>query len=219
MNDSDTHPWTRLSTDANGDGSFTISDLQTWGLDLLVLPGNTVLYWLLTYLPGAARFLELGDGDYDGPIAIGLSVVLWLLALVVLGIGLDAIRNFDRNLTAFVASRIAEGRRQLRVFKRRASVWIAALTKGHGKADGLRVEPLMLEPTERAVLRCLTGIDDGAVMTFAELSAQLNRPVRDVKSAYGRLRELELIEHGRDRQARHEGLRITTAGQMYLLGS
>lgn len=220
MNESEVYPWARLSTDANGDGSFTISDLPAWLFHWLLLPGDSVLYWLLAYLPGVADFLELSESDYGGPFAIGLSVMLWLIALVCVGVILNVIHDFDRRLTASVAGRLNEARRQLRVLRRRSSVWASAWLKGRGrKVEGMRVEPLMLDPVERSVLRCLTSADDGAVLTIDELSARLNRSTQEIRAAYDRLCALDLVERGRDRAARREGFRITTAGQMYLIGN
>jgi hypothetical protein len=67
------------------------------------------------------------------------------------------------------------------------------------------------------LLRRLTSIDDGAVLTIEELAAQLKRPLPHIKAAHQRLEGFRLIEPGQDKYAKRDGLRITKAGQMVLI--
>lgn len=220
MNDTENFPWERLEADANGDGSVTIGDLGAWFVDLALLPGDLALHYLATYAPGVAAFLELDRGDYGGAFAIWASAMIWLLALLAAGVLLNALRNLDRNLTAYLAGRYAEACRVLRVLRRRCAAWATDFMRRRERGDaGLRIEPVILEQIERGVLRCLTNIDDGAVLTLEEVAARLKSSAREVKAAVGRLIELQLIEPGRDGFDKREGHRITPAGQMYLLGN
>lgn len=205
-----------MNGDTNGDGSITISDIPALLLQVLLLPGDAVIRGLLTWLPGVARFLELSENSYGGPVAIGLSIALWLLALVAAGVALNAIRNLDSKLTALVAAGFIESRRQVRVLRRRLAVGISQRFRDRDD-DSVQIEQLKLEPLEQALLRCLTNIDDGAVLSIEEIAAQLNGSLPQVRAADLRLRELKLIETGTDTYAKREGLRITTAGQMALI--
>jgi len=184
--------------------------------DWLLLPGDAVLYALLTWLPGVARFVGLSTGDYGSGLSIGLSIILWLLALIAVGVALTAVRDFDRRLTAFVVGCFREAQRLGRVLRRRLTIRAGQLFRRR-EGESVRVEPVILESLERAMLRCLTNIDDHAVLTLDELAARLNRPLPQVRAALLHLTELALIERGQDKYERREGLRITTAGQMVLI--
>ena len=208
--------WVRLGADVNGDGRFTVSDVGSWALDVLILPGNLFVYVLINHAPRIAAFLELGSEDYGGVVAIWAAILIWLATIIVAGSLLGAIRDFDRKLTSWLLGRWAELGRQLRILKRR----IAALLYRRREApDQLVAETVDLANVETAVLRCLSCIDDGDVLTADEIAAQLERPARELKPVLRRLVELGLIEPGRDTFRNKNGHRIGTAGQMYLLGT
>ena len=81
------------------------------------------------------------------------------------------------------------------------------------------VSDISLDGIETSVLRCLTQIDDGSVLTPGELSVRIKRPGSDLKKIINRLSDLELIESASDRLTEVKGFRIAPAGQMYLLGA
>jgi len=64
MNDSSSPDWLSFTLDMSSDGRVTITDAWLWVVQLFFVPGNTVLWLLLTYLPSFAGFLELGSGSY-----------------------------------------------------------------------------------------------------------------------------------------------------------
>jgi hypothetical protein len=71
-----------FTTDTNGDGAFTISDIDSILAWLFFLPGDYVIYLLLTYAPNLARFLELSSASY-GSFGSGLvSSCVWLFGIV-----------------------------------------------------------------------------------------------------------------------------------------
>jgi hypothetical protein len=208
--------WVRIGADANGDGRFTISDIGAWGLEILVLPGNAFLYLLINHVPRVAEFFELGSEDFGGVAAIWVSVVIWLAAIILAGSLLSAIRDLDRRMTSWVLGRWEELMRQLRVLRRRIGGLIA---RRRAADDDLVVETINLAGIETAVLRCLSSIDDGDVLTIEEIAASLRRPARDLKPVVRRLTDLGFVQSGSHAFSKKNGHRIGTAGQMYLLGT
>lgn len=212
----ETSLWVRLGADTNGDGQFTVSDVGSWALDVLILPGDLFLYLLINHAPGVAEFFELGTEDYGGVVAIWAAVLIWLAAIIIAGSLLNAIRNIDRKLTSWALGHCAELGRRFRVTKRRIAGLIA---RRRVRDEDLVVETVSLANLETAVLRCLSGIDDGDVLTIDEIAAKLSRPKRELLPVMRRLAELEFVEPARDTFSNRSGHRIGTAGQMYLLGT
>ena len=204
--------WDRIGADAR----FTISDLGSWALDILILPGNAFVYLLIHHVPVVAEFLELGSTDYGGVFAIWAAVLIWLAAIIAGGTLLSAIRDIDRRLTSWALGRYAELKRLVRVLRRRI---LGMIARRRSKEDDLVVETVSLANLETAVLRCLSSIEDGAVLTIDEIAVTLRRPKRELTPVMRRLIELDFIQAGSDSFTRKQGHRIGAAGQMYLLGT
>ncbi|HUF72086.1 MAG TPA: hypothetical protein VMR74_04205 [Gammaproteobacteria bacterium] len=217
MNEDDSL-WVRLGADINGDGRITIGDLGSWSLEILLLPGDAFLYLLINHAPGVAEFFELGSEDYGGAVSIWASVLIWLAAIIVAGSLLNAIREFDRRLTSWALGRHEELKRQVRILRRRTVALINSRFRAE-RSDDLVVESVVLANIETAVLRCLSGLEDGDVMTLDELATRLRQTRQNLKPVIRRLLELKLIEAGSEAFTKKSGHRIGTAGQMYLLGA
>jgi hypothetical protein len=85
--------------------------------------------------------------------------------------------------------------------------------------DRYEIGSIDLATDETIVLRCLSGIEDGAVLTLDEIATKLGCSTRAVIPVLRHLMDLELIERGADKATQREGHRIAVAGQMYLLGA
>ena len=76
-------PWKFLK-DANRDGIFTISDVWVWLWDFVMLPGNSLIYWIITTLPEVGRFLEISESSYGGLISTSVSLIAWGLVVALI---------------------------------------------------------------------------------------------------------------------------------------
>ena len=79
-------PATDFRLDMNYDGLFTISDVNMsfwlgweWLVWLFFLPGNTMIWTLLKYVPILGVFLELKTDFYNGWITGIVSGFTWLI--------------------------------------------------------------------------------------------------------------------------------------------
>lgn len=70
------YPW-HFAKDMNGDGFFTITDVFKLFGQLFFLPGDSIIYYLLTYCPDFSRFIELGPDNYHGLLSFILSIISW----------------------------------------------------------------------------------------------------------------------------------------------
>jgi hypothetical protein len=199
--------------------SLPLAEAGSWLVEILLLPGHVFVDLLVTYAPPVADLLALSV-DEPGTVAIIATAVIWFAAIVATGTLLTKIREIDRSMTAWIVAVFAECRRQIRVLRRRITATLAyRVRKNAGNADAIIVGAVELAPLETSVLRCLSGVDDGAVLTSVEIAARLDRPEREIKNVLGRLIELELVERRADSRTNKDGLRIAAAGQMYLLGA
>ena len=97
-------PWMRFAADMNGDGAVTIRDVVLWVKHAYFLPGDSLLWFLVTYLRPVARFLEVGMADYQGFFSGFVSAFAWFVALVLLG----AAHDRTVRTTHFMARRARE---------------------------------------------------------------------------------------------------------------
>ena len=206
----------------NEDASFWVrigSDTGSRLVEILILPGNAFVYALVTYAPGIAGFLELSKDDYGGTVSISVAALVWFSAIFIAGTALTKLNELDRRMTARIAAFYHEFLRLIRILKRRLVTSFAFRSSApQSDRENLVVDTIDLVGAETSVLRCLSNIDDGAVLTIDEIAAKLDRPRREIKSIMQRLIELELIKPSNDSFTKKHGHRIATAGQMYLLG-
>ncbi len=76
-------PW-EFAADMNFDGIFTISDIIEILIQLFFLPGDSLLFFILNYLPEVTRLLELSYDDYHGIFAGIVSFIVWVFLLPVI---------------------------------------------------------------------------------------------------------------------------------------
>lgn len=212
--------WLQLGADANGDGRVSLADVESLIFEILLLPGDALVFFLVNYAPSIANSLDISVSDSPTFFSITASIVIWLAAIIVIGSIFSKLLEIDRKLTAWIAGRYREFLRQTRILRRRIVTAIAPKDlRSENDDQGFVVDTVELANIETAVLRCLSNLDDGAVLTIEELTVRIDRPKRELTTAISRLTELEFVKPGTDRYAKRDGHRIGTAGQMYLLGA
>ena len=82
-------PW-EFVADMNADGVFTLSDIIEIFIQLFFLPGDSLLFLILNYLPKVTELFELSYDDYHGMFAGIVSFIVWvfLIPIIVNGIKL-----------------------------------------------------------------------------------------------------------------------------------
>ncbi len=76
-------PW-EFVADMNSDGVFTLSDIIAILIQLFFLPGDSLLFLILNYLPKATRLLELSYDNYHGIFTGIVSFIVWVFLLPVI---------------------------------------------------------------------------------------------------------------------------------------
>lgn len=82
-------PW-EFVADMNSDGVFTMSDIIEIFIQFFFLPGDSLLFLILNYLPKVTELFELSYDDYHGMFAGIVSFIVWvfLIPIIVNGIKL-----------------------------------------------------------------------------------------------------------------------------------
>ena len=82
---SDPPEWPEFTTDMNGDGLYTVSDLLLQAEWVMFLPGNVVVKLLLTEEKAIGTFLEIDPSWYFGWASSAFSGLGWLLLVLAWG--------------------------------------------------------------------------------------------------------------------------------------
>lgn len=212
--------WVLATADFNEDGKVSIDDIGSSLFEVFVLPGNAFVYGVENYIPQLAAAMNLPAGAYDGVTAIWAAVIIWLAVIVIAGTILNAIRDFLYRLRSRLSAYYRELTRVVRILRRRLRTAIGTrLNRGLDAGDSVIVDHIRLSSAENAVLRQLTRVEDGEVISIEQLAARIGCTAKAIEPILLRLVDLEMVESGKDRWSDRVGFRIVTAGQMYLLGA
>jgi DNA-binding MarR family transcriptional regulator len=222
MSDTTSPDWLSFVLDMNSDGRFTAMDAWLWVVQLFFLPGNSVLWLLLEFIPSFASFLELGSTSYYGALAAGVSAAFWFFAIVLIGVVIGAIRNFDRALTAVFVRIYNELVRTGRVFKRlsffQARRLRAAISLRRQQASvDVDIDELDLDDLELEVLRSHALLAPGFVMGVTELAGSLEIRRRQAQQLVAKLEKLKLLQRAFSESDGGAGYRLSQPGRFVLM--
>jgi len=222
MEDISTAPWPSLTGDMNMDGQFTLSDVWLWVVHLYFLPGDLILWAMLTYAPGLAAFLEIGPGSYHGLFTAMVAGGLWLLAILTIGVVYGLVRNLDRALTAYVVRYYREWRRRFRVLRtwtmcqlRDLKLRLPILRRDHG--PDIDLGELELTDLEHEVLRSTALLAPGYVYTASDIAGSLEIRRSEAKRTLDRLKSLNLLETGLSASDGESGYRLSQSGRFLVM--
>jgi hypothetical protein len=208
----------------NADGQFTLSDVWLWIVQVYFLPGDAVLWTLLTYTPGLATFLELGPRSYHGLFTAMVSGGCWLFVLVIAGVVYGLVRNLDHALTAVVVRYYREWRRRFRVFR----TWTACQLRGlrlqlpmwrHEAAPDLDLGELELTEIDHEVLRSTALLAPGYVYTASDIAGSLDIRRGQARRTLDRLKSLHLLETGLSASDGETGYRLSESGRFLVMSN
>jgi hypothetical protein len=222
MNDANAPDWLSFALDMNADGRFTVTDAWLWVVQLFFVPGNAVLWLLLTYVPGFASFLELGSGSYNGLFTAIVSVAIWLFAVVMIGVVIGAVRNFDRVLTAVFVRAYNELLRKGRVLKRWSfcqaqRLRAALLIRRQQSRFDMDLDELNLDDLEVEVLRSHALLAPGFVMGVTELAGSLEIRRGQAQQLVEKLEKLTLLQRAFAESDGGTGYRLSQPGRFVLM--
>lgn len=186
-------------------------------LEWLRLPGTTATAWLGGTAPALADWLGLGpEGANQATIATTIAALSWILLVLLIGYLIECTRNVDRQLTSYVSGRYAEGRRLLRVLRRRIQSTIGQMRQRAREPD-IAVAAVELGQLEAAVLRCYGSAGELRTLASDEIASRLRISLKQVEIVIRRLMENQLVERAFATDEGRHTHRITRAGQIFLI--
>ena len=204
--------------DFNGDGRISVEDASGWFWHLLFLPGDWAVDFLLEAAPNVASALDLGPASHGGVASTTLSIMFWLAVLIVCGLLINAVRDFDRAVTSFVLRQWQELVRGLRILRRRVSSAVnMRRRRRQERRTGIDVGEVQLGQLETAVLSCYAGLDEARTLSAPDVSAVTKHSLRETQRALLRLVAHRLIQPAFGTDDGHPCYQITQAGQIYLI--
>jgi hypothetical protein len=222
MDDGTRAAWLSFSTDMNADGEFTFTDVWLWIVHVFFMPGDAVIWSVLSYAPWLARFLELGASSYGGLFSAIVSVVIWLFGLVMAGAVYSVVLEFDRALTGRLSRYYRGWLRRARV----ARIWLSCNMRRLLQRLSLkrrRVDPeigldeLDLDDLEIEALRSHALLAPGYVLSVSDLAASLEIRRGQAQQLLTKLEKLALLQRGFGASDGETGYRLSRPGQFVLM--
>ena len=209
-------PTAAFAADANADGYVTLGDAGVWLQQVFFLPGDWLLWALATHAGPVARFLEVGAADYRGLLSGFISTCTWLLALIVISIAYQFIRDVDRKLTRGAVDFYDDTRRRWRIA---AAVLRQRWRGADRKRDSHSIEfaeDIELSEQELAVLRLHSDLGAGYALTVSDVARAVRARKQQIASLLDRLKSLGLLNRtgGADGESAYT---LSAAGRALLM--
>ena len=209
--------------DMNGDGLYAPVDAWLWLVHAYFLPGRTFVWLMLTYLPGVARFAELGTDDYEGLFAAITSAIVWVLVFVILGTVYGMVMDLDRAITARVRAWREEWLRRFRVVRRllvcelrRLRGAIRFSRTSRGGSDEVDLGEIVLSEIELDTLRSHALLAPGYVMSASDLAGSLEIRRSQASQLLSKLEKLALLQRTFSTNEGESGYRLSGSGHFVL---
>jgi DNA-binding MarR family transcriptional regulator len=202
----------------SADVQSALIDLGLWLYHGFFVPGDYLLSLLSAHAPRIAKSLAL-DAAGHGGVASGLiSGVVWLGAIILIGVVYELIRDLDRALTAYVGRLYEELQRTGRVVARRVGIAFRsyALKRQARLARTEVSEQRALTTLEFEILQSHAELPPGHLLTPSDIASELDMRSADVEQALATLRKLSLVERTFGAGDGEDGYRLTRPGEVFL---
>jgi hypothetical protein len=213
-------PWRSL-TWSRGDGeSLTISHLGAWLYEAFFLPGDSLLWLVMTHAPAVARFFELDAAYFGGVLSGFISALAWLSLLLLAGVLYNAAREADRALTRWIINFYGGGVRRVRV------MLVSLKARWHQRPRPLRrrgragfsagVQEVALDAREMRVLDLHAELAPGYALATSEVAAALGVSAGEAERTLGKLSRLRLLAGTIGGLEGEEAYKLTPSGRGFL---
>jgi DNA-binding MarR family transcriptional regulator len=208
----------RLTLDANGDGQLTSADLAAHAHDLFFLPGDSLIFGLVTYVPPVARLLGIGTPDYGGVASAVFSACAWFIVFMTCSIAYHFVLDVDRRITGSLqhfcsstALRLRIGRTLLR---QRLRLWLALLHRERPRA--VVVPEVELTKGQLCVLQLHSTLPAGYSLTVSEVASAIGARKATTQDLLATLVDLGLLSRAMGGSDDESSYSLTAAGQALL---
>jgi hypothetical protein len=188
-------PLARFALDANGDGEITAADVTACLEALFFLPGDTLLFALLTWVTPLARGLGFGPADFGGVVSGAFSACAWLASYTLCSIAWHYVRDLDHRATGALRRLVATGVLRIRIahalLRQRLRAHWAARRPPPAEAAVREVE---LSTPELRVLQVHAALAPGYALSVGEVTQALRARPYDAEKLLRGLKDLGLLD-------------------------
>jgi DNA-binding MarR family transcriptional regulator len=209
-------PWESLVWDGNADGRFTVTDVGLWLQTLFFLPGDTLIWFSLTYTPEVTQFFEVDAGQYGSTFSALLSVFVWLALAVLLLTTSHWLAMLDRAVTGVVRNSMTGTVTRTHIAVKAVAEILArqrrAIRRWWQSSDNRPT----LTSEELRVLKAHAHVDPSSALALSDLVRATGVPRLQIVEILDRLSELQLLDRRVDPQSNEFGYALTPPGRRFL---
>jgi len=209
-------PWEALAWDGNADGHFTVTDVGLLLETLFFLPGDTLIWLTLRYVPTVSRFLEVDTGEYGSTFSALLSVLVWLAVTVFVLTASHWIALLDRAVATGIRSALTRLLTRAHIFRQVLAGACRKAVRGVTRWWQRGEDRPKLSREEIRVLRAHAHIDPAAALALSDLVRATGVPRMQIVDILDRLRELRLLDRRVDPGSNEFGYALTSPGRQFL---
>ncbi len=211
-----TLPWESLTWDGNADGRFTVSDVGLLLEIIFFLPGDTLIWVTLRYVPSVSQFFEVDAGQYGSTFSALLSVLVWLAVAVVLLTTSHWIALIDRAVTTVLRSTLTRFVTRAHILREASGDVLSRALKSVKHWWRSADDRPKLSREELRVLRAHAHVDPAAALALSDLVRATGVPRIQIMDILDRLRELHLLDRRIDPGSNEFGYALTSPGRQFL---
>jgi DNA-binding MarR family transcriptional regulator len=207
----------RLTLDANGDGQLTTADLAAHAHDLFFLPGDSLIFWLVTYVPPVARLLGVGTADYGGVAAGFFSACAWFIVFMIGSIAYHFVLDVDRRVTSATRQLYSSVVLRIRIaralLRQRCRALLAALKR---ERRTVVVPEVQLSQGQLRVLQLHSTLPPGYSFTVSEVARAIGARNATTQQLLTALTDLGLLCRALGGSDDETSYSLTAAGKALL---
>ena len=209
-------PWEALSWDGNADGHFTVTDVGLLLETLFFLPGDTLIWLTLRFVPTVSRFLEVDSGEYGSTFSALLSVLVWLAITVFLLTASHWIASLDRTVTTVLRGSLNRLLTRAHIVQQVFATGFRTSLQSFRRWWQSGDKRPKLSSEELRVLRAHAYVDSAAALALSDLVRATGVPRVQIVDILDRLREMRLLDRRVDPASNEFGYALTSPGRQFL---
>ena len=183
--------------------------------EIVVLPGNTVVWQLTTHTPGLA--LKLGiDPDNPGILPVAISIAVWLMCVILFFLLRRILRDLVRIVGAIIRTiyfrlSIATGNLKTKLVRRPREML------PRRNSSGTHEDPMIeFDNLDLAVLRSASAQGPGFALSAPDLAERFRLRPAQIQRSLKKLSKNKMLDYGIGSTDGYDNYRLTDSGAAFV---